>query len=194
MIYLPPTTTVGGTTSDLMEVTVRHTSDAGALAGAIRGIVARIDPAVPVTTVRTMGELMDRSMASMSFTLLMLGVAAAVALLLGVVGLYGAIAYVVAQRTREIGVRIALGADAGRVSRMVMRQGLTVVAAGVVAGLLAAGALTRLMDALLFEITATDPITFAVVPLILLAVGAFAAWLPARRASRVSPLEALRAE
>jgi predicted lysophospholipase L1 biosynthesis ABC-type transport system permease subunit len=194
MMYLPPTTTVRGTTHDVMQVTLRHSGDEGALATAIRGVIMRIDPNVAVTTIQTMEQVVRRSMARMSFTLILFGLAAATALLLGLVGLYGAIAYVVAQRTREIGVRIALGADAVLVRRMILRQGLTVLAAGIGAGLLVAVALTRLMGALLFETAATDPVTFVSVPLLLLAVGTIATWLPARRASRVSPLEALRSE
>ena len=130
----------------------------------------------------------------MSFTLVLLVIAAGVALALGVVGLYGAISYVVAQRTREIGIRIALGADGRRVQGMVLRQGLAIVILGVIAGLITAAATTRVLDALLFEVASTDPVTFIATPVLLLAVAALAAWLAARRASKLSPLVALRAE
>jgi putative ABC transport system permease protein len=137
---------------------------------------------------------MRRSLAERSFVLLLLGIAAGAALLLGVVGLYGVISYVVAQRTREIGVRIALGADVQGVRAWVLRQGLALVATGIVAGLFAAAATTRLLQSLLYDVDARDPVTFLAVTAVLLAVGAAATWVPAMRASRISPLEALRAD
>jgi ABC-type antimicrobial peptide transport system permease subunit len=117
-----------------------------------------------------------------------------VALLLGMVGIYGVISYVVSQRTREIGVRMALGARAPDVQAMVVRQGMKVTLIGVGAGLAAALVLTRLMRAVLFEISPTDPLTLVVVPLALLAVSSLACWLPARRAARIDPVRALALE
>ncbi len=133
-------------------------------------------------------------MARTSFTLVMLGIAAAVALALGIVGIYGVISYVVSQRTREIGVRMALGADRRDVSRMVLRQAMILAAVGVVIGLVAAAGLTRLMSSLLFGVEPTDPVTFGVVAALLIAVALVASYLPALRASRTDPLEALRFE
>ncbi len=133
-------------------------------------------------------------MARTSFTLVMLSIAAAVALALGLVGIYGAISYVVSQRTREIGVRIALGADRRDVSWMVLRQGMILTSIGVVVGLVAAVGLTRLMSSLLYGVEATDPVTFGVVVVVLVAVALIASYLPALRASRTDPLEALRFE
>jgi ABC-type antimicrobial peptide transport system permease subunit len=124
----------------------------------------------------------------------MLGIAAAVALLLGAVGIYGVISYVVSQRTREIGVRVALGARAGDVSGLVLRHGLALAATGAVIGLVAAAALTRLMSSLLFGVRPVDPVTFAGVAVLLVAIALLACWLPARRAMRIDPIEALRWE
>jgi ABC-type antimicrobial peptide transport system permease subunit len=133
-------------------------------------------------------------MARTSFTLVMLAIAAAVALLLGAVGLYGVISYIVSQRTREFGVRLALGARAGDVGTMVVREAAILVGMGLTIGLVAAAALTRLMSALLYGVAPFDPLTFAAVAATLAAVAFIAAWLPARRAARVDPIEALRWE
>ncbi len=133
-------------------------------------------------------------MAQTSFAMVMLAIAAAVALALGLVGIYGVISYVVSQRTREIGVRMALGADRRDVSRMVLRQGMILAGIGVAIGLLAAVGLTRLMSSLLYGVEATDPVTFGVVAGLLTAVALVASYLPALRASRTDPLEALRFE
>jgi ABC-type antimicrobial peptide transport system permease subunit len=121
-------------------------------------------------------------------------IAAAVALLLGAVGIYGVISYVVGQRTREIGVRMALGARREEISRMVLREGLGILLAGVAVGLVAALAAARLMRSLLYGVSPTDPLTFAAVPLLLVAVALLATWAPAQRASAVEPLEAIRHE
>jgi len=161
---------------------------------AIRDVVRRLGPDVPITTVRTMDEIMARSVAQTSFTMILLGIAAGVALFLGAIGLFGVVSYVVGQRTREIGVRVALGAAGADIRTMVFRQSAVVAVAGVAVGLVGALALTRLMGAILFDVSTRDPITFVAAPLLLLAVLAFATWLPARRAARVNPIDALRAE
>jgi hypothetical protein len=177
----------------------RYANDSGvaarsALAAGVRAIAQRVDPDIPVTSARTLRSISDEALASTSFTATVLSAAALIALLLGAVGLYGVIGYVVSQRTREIGVRIALGAAPARVRLMVLRQGLMLAGLGLAVGLGAAALLSRLLDSLLFEVDSHDPATFIGVSAILLAVTAVAAWVPARRASAVSPLEALRAE
>ena len=131
-------------------------------------------------------------MVQLSFTTLTLGVISALAMILGAVGLYGVLAYVVADRTREIGVRMALGATAGAVRRMVVSQGAKVVVAGTVVGLAAALASTRLLKALLYQVDALDPVVFAAMSLMMLAIGMLASYVPARRASNVDAIESLR--
>jgi ABC-type antimicrobial peptide transport system permease subunit len=133
-------------------------------------------------------------MARTSFSLIMLGIAAGVALLLGAIGIYGVISYVVSQRTRELGVRLALGAEASDVRRMVLRQGLILAGMGVIIGLGAAIGLTRLMEALLYGVDPVDPLTFGAVALSLTFVALLASYIPARRASKVDPVVAIRFE
>jgi putative ABC transport system permease protein len=157
---------------------------------AIWSVIANL----PVYQVRTLEDLNAQSMARTSFTLVLLAVAGAMALVLGVVGIYGVIAYAVSQRTREIGIRIALGAPAGGLQRMFVGQGLVLAAIGAAVGLTAAAGLTRLMKTLLFGVEALDPATYAIVSAVLIAAAALASYVPARRATRVHPTEALRAE
>ncbi len=164
------------------------------LVGAIRAIVHKANPDVPITATSTMSEVVSRSMQRTSFTLVLLGIATLVALFLGAIGLFGVVSYVVSERTREIGIRMALGAHANDIRRLVLRQGGAVGLAGVAIGLVGALGLTRLMGSLLFDVSATDPLSFVLAPMVLLAVVALATWLPARRASSVDPVEALRAE
>jgi len=153
-----------------------------------------VDPNVPLANVRTLQDIYERSLARTSFTLVMLAIAGAMALLLGVVGIYGVISYSVSQRTREIGIRMALGAREEELTQMFLGQGLKLAAIGVACGLVAAAALTRLMKSLLFEVTPLDPATFASVGLGLVAAAALASYVPALRATAVDPMEALRAE
>ncbi|MEJ2216914.1 MAG: ABC transporter permease [Gemmatimonadota bacterium] len=160
----------------------------------VQAAVWSVNPDLPLAGVRTMGELLDRSLARTSFTLIMLAIAAAVALLLGTIGIYGVISYTVSQRTREIGVRMALGAEQRDVGRMVVGEGMVPVGVGLVIGLGAAGGLTRFMRSLLHGIAPFDPATYAAVALLLAAVAALASWLPARRAARLDPASTLRAE
>jgi predicted permease len=178
----------------MMYVVARGTSSAAALVPGIRATVRELDASVPVTAVRTMDEVVSASLAESSFTMTLLAVAALVALLLGVIGLYGVISYVVSQRVHEIGVRIALGAQPGAVRAMVVRQGAGVTLIGIALGLVAAIATTRLIASLLFGVSARDPVTFVATALVLGAVSLVATWLPARRAAAISPLEALREE
>ena len=159
-----------------------------------RQAIWSVDANLPVHLVRTLQEVFDRSLARTSFTLVLLAIAGVMALLLGVIGIYGVIAYAVSQRTREIGIRIALGAPPGGLQRMFVRQGLLLASIGAVLGLGAAGGMTRWMKSLLFGISALDPATYALVAAILVAAAALASYLPARRATAVNPLETLRAE
>ncbi len=159
-----------------------------------RRAIWSVDASLPVFRVRTLKNLYDESMARTSFTLVMLAIAGGMALLLGIVGIYGVIAYAVSQRTREIGIRVALGAQGSGLRRMFVREGLLLAGIGASLGMIAAAGLTRLMSSLLFGITALDPLTYAVVPVFLLAAAALASYVPARRATTVNPVEALRAE
>jgi ABC-type antimicrobial peptide transport system permease subunit len=143
---------------------------------------------------RTMASLVRDARASTSFTMVLLGIAAGIALLLGAVGIYGVISYVVSRRTQEIGVRMALGAPAGSVVRGVVRQGMALAGAGVGIGLVGAWAGSRLLASLLYGVSAHDPMTYAVTAAALIGVALVASWLPARRASRIDPVEALRAD
>ncbi len=173
---------------------VRTAVAPGALAADVRRAIWSLDPNLPLANVRAMEEVVAAARARTTFTLLLLSIAAGVALALGAVGLYGVIAYAVSRRTQEIGVRIALGAGRWNVGRMVLGQGLGLALAGIVLGLGGAFAATRLLRASLFEVSPTDPLTFAAVPLLLLLIALVASYLPARRASAVEPLEALRYE
>ena len=159
----------------------------------IRQAVWSVNSSLPVSPL-TMIEVYDRSLARTSFTLVMLAIAATMALLLGVVGIYGMISYAVSQRRREIGIRAALGAQERELKRMFVRHGLALAAMGVAIGLGAAAGLARLMSSLLYGITPFDPMTYAVVPVILAIATVLASYLPARRVVAVDPVEALRSE
>jgi len=160
----------------------------------VRQAVRAVDSSLPVTSIRTMQKILDRSMAQTSFTLVMLGIASAIALLLGLVGIYGAISYSVGQRTREIGIRMALGAEHGEVRWMFVRHGLVLTVAGLSIGAGATVALTRWMSSLLFGVAAIAPLTYAAVGLVLPSAALLASYMPARRATTIDPARALRAE
>jgi putative ABC transport system permease protein len=160
----------------------------------VRDIVHSLDSDVPLASIETLTEVLAADMAETSFTVILLGIASGVAVFLGAIGLFGVISYVVGQRTREIGVRVALGAREGEIRAMVLRQGAGVVAVGIVLGLGGAWALSSVMGAILFGVEATDPVVYALAPALLLGVAMIATWLPARRASRVDPIVALHAE
>jgi ABC-type antimicrobial peptide transport system permease subunit len=159
-----------------------------------RQAIWSVDSNLPVFLVRTLKEVYDQSMVRTSFTLALLALAGGMALVLGVVGIYGVIAYAVSQRTREIGIRIALGARAGELQRMFVRNGLLLAGVGSGLGLAAALGLTRLMSSVLFGVTALDPIAYGAASALLIAAAVLASYLPARRATAVDPVEALRAE
>ena len=164
------------------------------LLNGVRNAVWSVNSNMPVFLTRTMKDLYDDSMARTSFALVMLGIAAAMALALGVIGIYGVIAYVVAQRSREMGIRLALGAAPAGLRRMFVRQGLTLTAIGAVVGLVTAIALSQWMSSLLFGVEPLDPVTYAVVLTVLGLAAAAASYLPARRAADVDPVETLKNE
>jgi hypothetical protein len=165
---------------------------AASLGREVRDLVRQIAPEAPVYREFTMEFLASRSMIQLSFTMLTLGVVAGLAIVLGAVGLYGVLSYGVAGRTREIGVRMALGATGGMVSRMVVSQGAKVVIAGVVVGVVVAVLSTRLLNTLLFGVDAVSPAVFVAVSAMMILVGLLASYVPARRASRVNPITSLR--
>jgi predicted permease len=160
----------------------------------LRQAVWSVNARLPLANVLTLEEIQADSMAQTSFAMVMLAIAAGVALLLGLVGIYGVIAYVATQRTREIGIRIALGAQTGDVRWLFLRHGVLLTAAGIAVGIGASLVVTRVTSALLFGVAPMDPATYAVVSVGLAGVALLATWLPARRASRVDPVTALRAD
>jgi putative ABC transport system permease protein len=175
-------------------VLVRTAGDPILMARAVQQQVWAIDPAQPVASVRTLEELLARGQANRRFTMMMLGVFAAAALLLAAVGIYGVIAYSTAQRVHEIGIRVALGATRADVLRMVLRDGLRIGVLGALIGIAAAAAASRLLAGLLFGVSAHDPLTFVALAAGLVAVAVLASWIPARRALAVEPIAALRGD
>ena len=177
-----------------MSYVVRTQVDPESLAPAVREAVRQVDKAQPVAEVQEMERIVSQAAAQPRFNSLLLGIFAGVALVLAAAGIYGVMSYAVTQRTHEIGVRLALGAQRRDVFKLIMGHGARLVLAGVAVGLLAALALTRVMEGLLFGVTATDPLTFAGIALFLICVAALACYVPARRATKVDPLIALRYE
>ena len=165
-----------------------------ALVSDIQRAVGSVNANVPIANPATMQDIYAKSMARTSFTLSMLAIAGSMALLLGIIGIYGVISYAVSQRTREIGIRLALGAQKSELKWMFVRSALLLTVAGVAIGIIGAAALTRSMKSLLFEISPLDPLTYLTVPFILVAAAALASYLPARRAAGVNPVEALRVD
>ena len=160
----------------------------------VQRAVWSVDANIPLADPTTLGRLYTKSMARTSFTLVMLCVAGGMALMLGVIGIYGVISYAVSQRTREIGIRMALGAQRSQLTRMFVRQGLALAATGVALGLAVAFMAMRLMSSLLFNVNPVDPGTYLAMTAVILAVTWFACYLPSRRAAAVEPVSALRAE
>jgi putative ABC transport system permease protein len=177
-----------------MSFVVRTSGDPAALGKAVTQVVHSLDPNQPVSDIQTMDQMLVRSVSTQRFQTVLLGVFAALALALAVVGIYGVISYSVAQRTNEFGIRMALGAGRGDVLRLVLRQGGGILLGGLALGLAGALALTRTIAGLLFEVKPSDPLTFAAVAVLLTGVGLAAIAAPARRATRVDPLTALRYE
>jgi putative ABC transport system permease protein len=161
---------------------------------AVRGVIQSADKELPVYSVTTMERIMADSTSQRRFATILFGIFALVALVLASVGLFGVMSYTVAQRTHEIGIRVALGAQTLDVLKLIIRQGMTLVLTGVAIGLMAAFGLTRLMKSMLFGISETDATTFVIIPLLLAAVAMLACYLPAKRATKVDPLIDLRSE
>jgi putative ABC transport system permease protein len=175
-------------------VSLRSDRDPLLLASSVRGTVRAVDPDLLVNDIQTLEDRVSQNIARPRLSVLLIGAFSAIALLLAAIGIYGVMAYTVAQRTREIGVRMALGADPHEVKQLVVRQGMRPALIGVAVGLVAAFAATRLIASLLYGVSAVDPLTFVLVPLFLIAVALLATYLPARRATRVPPTVALQAE
>lgn len=175
-------------------VVIRTTVEPLSLSESVRKAVWRVDSDQPMWKIRTVGFLVNRSTADRRFLMTLMGIFATLALVLTIIGLYGVISYLVKQRTQEIGIRMALGAQMRDIMRMVLKQGMVLVLTGVALGLAAAWMLTRLMSRLLYQVSATDPLTFAGIALLLITVALLACYIPARRATKVDPLVALRYE
>jgi ABC-type antimicrobial peptide transport system permease subunit len=173
---------------------VRTRGEPHGLSEAIQQALREASGGLPVARIKSMDEIVVRSTARSDFNMLLLTVFGGAALLLAAIGVYGLMSYSVAQRTQEIGIRLALGAGAGQVRNMVIAQGMGLALGGVVIGLIAALALSKLIESLLFGVTARDPMVFVAVPVILAAVALIAVWLPAVRATRIDPVDALRSE
>jgi putative ABC transport system permease protein len=190
-MYLPATQIPFNIPSLVIRTSV---SNPNALTNSVRKELAALDATIPLTNVRVFDEYVSRSLARARFNTLLLSIFAGTALLLTAIGIYGVMAYSVAQRTSEIGIRIALGAGKGSIFRLVVGQAMTLVGISLIVGVAGAFAATRLLNSLLFGVGASDPVTFVSIVLLVSAVAFVAAWLPARRATRVDPIIALRAE
>jgi putative ABC transport system permease protein len=177
-----------------MTLVVRTAADPTPLLAVARNEVLALDKDQPIANASTMSEWMAASVAQPRFNFLLMTTFASIALLLAALGIYGVMAWTVTQRTQEIGIRMALGAQTSDVLKMVIKRGMTLTLAGVTLGLTASLALTRLMETLLFGVSATDPLTFSLIALLLTAVATLACYIPARRAAKVDPMVALRTE
>jgi putative ABC transport system permease protein len=172
----------------------RSEGDPHAITGAARSVLRELDPALPLWDVRTMQERLSRVTARDRFSTVLLGAFGILALLLAAVGIYGVLGYSVAARTREMGLRMAVGAGRGDVVRLVVAEGLRFTLVGLAAGLVLAGALSRLLESQLYEVSPLDPAAFLAAALVLFGTATLACWVPARRATRIDPMEALRHE
>src|ERR1043166_3345127 len=177
-----------------MSLVVRSTVEPSSLAGSVRQVVNEVDKSVPVSEVKTMDHVVSASITQPRFNLFLLGLFGAVAMILSAAGIYGVTAYGVTQRTHELGIRIALGAQVGDVLKMILGQGMAVIGVGMVLGLAAAFALARLLRSLLFGVGENDPLTFTAITVVLFIVALVACYVPARRATKVDPLTTLRYE
>jgi putative ABC transport system permease protein len=177
-----------------MSYVVRATTPPAGMVAVVRSAIGEVDPNVALADVRSLQSIVDRASEQMAFTMVLIAIAASVALVLGMIGIYGVMSYIVTQRTGEIGVRLALGAEPGKVAGMIVRQGGLVALVGIGVGLATAFAGSRLIASLLYGVSSRDPGVFAAATVTLMSVALFACWLPARRAAAVDPLVALRAE
>jgi putative ABC transport system permease protein len=177
-----------------MSLVVRTSVEPASLASAVRQAAAEVDQTQPLSNLVTMETLVSESVSQPRFNLFLLGLFGGLALLLAAAGIYGVMAYGVAQRTNELGLRLALGAQTRDIMKLILRQGVRLISIGLALGLVAALALTRLMKSLLFGVSATDAATFAAVALLLMLVALLACWIPARRAAKVDPMIALRCD
>jgi putative ABC transport system permease protein len=196
-VYLPFLQPLFSTATSVigpMYLVTRSATQPEALTGAIRGVIASVDSNQPVSNMKTMTARVSTALAQRRFNALLLGIFAGVALLLASIGIYGVMSFAVTQRTRELGIRMALGASASDVLRLVLGRGLALTLIGVIGGLAASFVLTSLINSLLYEVSATDPLTFVEVSVILITVSTGACFVPARRAMRVDPMLALRHE
>jgi putative ABC transport system permease protein len=189
-MYLPITQSGSGS----VELVVRAMLSPEALAPGVRAALGKVDPSLPTSEFQMLGQLVDQAASPKRLVTLLLGGFSLLALTLAALGIYGVISYSVTQRTHELGIRVAMGARAADVFRLVIGQGMLPVVIGLALGLAAAAALTRLMAGLLFGVSATDPATFAGIALLLIAVALLACYIPARRAAKVDPMIALRRE
>jgi putative ABC transport system permease protein len=179
---------------NFMGLVIRTAGDPGAFATTLRREVQALDQDQPIYNVRTMDDVVANSLGTRRVSMQLFAVFAGAALFLAAIGIYGVLAYSVTQRTQEIGIRMALGAQKSDLLRLVIRQGMILTVIGVIAGLVGAFALTRVIGNLLFGVTATDPATFVAIPFVLLFVALIACYLPARRAARLDPIKALASQ
>ena len=192
--YLQPLFSAASSAIGPMYLVIRSATPPANLTPSIRGAIASIDANQPVSNVKTMGERLNAALAQRRFNMLLLVIFAGVALLLASIGIYGVMSFAVTQRTRELGIRMALGASASNLLRLILGQGMALALIGVIGGLAASFVLTSLINSLLYEVSATDPLTFFAVSVILIAVAMGACFIPARRAMKVDPMVALRHE
>jgi putative ABC transport system permease protein len=189
-LYLPYLQNSSGSLS----LVVRTRGNPSAMAGALRAAVKAADPELPTFAVRTLDEIVSDRTAQRRLSVILISVFGTLALVLAAVGIYGVMSYAVTQKTQEIGIRMALGAEKDHILKMILRHGTAMAVLGIGIGLVAAFALARTMTSLLFETSATDATTYALVPAVLMAVAILACYVPARRATRVDPMVALRHE
>jgi predicted permease len=196
-VYFPmavSSDTIDSQSQRTMALVVKAAGDPAALTASVQRLVREMDPTLPMFNVRTLSSVLSASTAQLRFTIIVLGAAALVTLLLGAIGLYGVLAYLVSLRTRELGVRIALGAQPRDVAMMMTGQGLALTAAGVALGLVLFALVARFIRSFLFGVTPSDPVTLVGASLTLIVIAALASWMPARRAGRVDPADALRSD